>query len=464
MTAEANKVNTSFSKILKFSLPVALIGIFDLILIWIDFIWINVLNGDSDAIAAVRISGSLVLLIESVSTAVISSLLIYVSQNLGANKMDEARKAVKCVFSFTLYAGLILTALGQILLPFLVKIYGVNSSTTAYLQNYLTAFLWGYVFISLNNLLLVIPRYFQKLKVIYQGLVLTAVINIIATPLLILYFERRGLPFIYGAALGTVLANVCCSVFMLWKIFCKDYLAMGLSRLHMTWRLEYGLLLEKKGFIASQIFNGLTYNVSAFIYMLILSYYPSEAFNAYSIASYTFILFGILAQNFAGSLIPVVAAYIGGQQYKEIQDFVKKIFLILFGYGFGIAAIIMLGRNWISPALATEPSQVARIAEYLLFNSIPWALNLLSFIFIFVAAGSGDSKGSFRLTIINMYALVILGLLIIPHLFGNRTTGVFAAIGIVQAGAFVSSSLYYLSGRWKKASLVKQQEKVSLEA
>lgn len=453
-------MDTTFNwkKILKFSLPVTLIGVYDLVLIWIDFFWIYFMIGEADALSAVRVSASFVILVEAVLVAVVSSLLVYISQHRGAGKMDQVKRGIKGSFSFAIYGGLIVTALGLLLLPLLVKLFGVNEATIGYVRNYFGIYLLGYAFMSLNNLLLLLPRYFQKLKLIYQGLTIAAVVNVVATPAFMLLFQKLELPLISGAALGTILANIFCSIYVFWRLFLKDYLSIGLSKLDISWRPDIKLLVENKGYITSQVFTGLTFNLSMFLYILILSYYPSNAFNVYAVGSYVFAFFGILAQNFSASLIPMVSKHVGAKEFAEIRDLVKKMVTVLLCYGGSIAVILMVSHSFIANALAVESSLVPLFSEFILLYSIPWALNMISLVFIFVVAASGDSKGSMTLTIVNMYVIVIVCMVSIPHLFQNLTTGVFFTMGLIQVLTFVFSGSYYLLGRWAKASLVKNQE------
>lgn len=450
--------NSSWTKIIKFSLPMTLVGILDLVLILINFIWIYIMIGDANALSALRISSSIITLIEAIMVGIVSSQLVYVSQHIGAEDMSEAKRGVRSSFSFALYSGIAVTLLGLIFLPLLINLYGNNAATGVYTKDYLTIYLIGYVFMSLNNLLLLLPRFFQKVKLIYQGTIISIVVNVVATPVFMIIFKNMGYSMISGAAIGAIAANVSCALYLLWKIFLRDALKVGLSRLYLSLKIDYKLLHKIKGYISTQVINGLTYNVSAFLYLLILSYYPLEVFNVYAVATYVYSFFGIVAQNFAVSLIPLVSNYIGGKQYFEIRHLVKRMVWIQLCFSLGIAAIIMVSHHAISSYFAPNIDLVPLFSEFLLIYSVPWALNMVSVIFIFVAKGSGDSKGSLLLTILNMYVIVLVCIFTVPYLFDNLTTGVFVALGLIPTLSFITSSIYYLSGRWTKATLVKNKE------
>ncbi|MCM3617905.1 MATE family efflux transporter [Sutcliffiella horikoshii] len=449
-------MDTKWRTLFKFSLPVTLIGIADLLLILIDLLWIRVFIGDTDALSALRLSTTIITFIEMVLIAVISALLIFISQNYSAGKTDQAKEGIKNAFSFSVYSGVVVMLLGFCILPFIKYIFGVNDSVNGYLNNYLLVYFAGYVFFSLNNFLMLLPRYFQKLKIIYMSLLFAILINIIITPLAMLLFDYYNMSMMSGAAAGTVLANVISTLYLLVRIFNQDFLKIGLYKAMMSFKPTFQIIKENKKFVSSQIFNGITFNLSMFFYIIILSYYPDEAFNVYAVGMYAFMVFGVFAQNFAASLIPIVSGYMGKEDIKSIKETVRKVFIVLGGYGIFVVSVILLSNDILASALSSDAEMIARFKEFFLLYSIPWALNTISFIFIFVVAGSGDYKGGMYLTITNMYVIVLGSLLIIPNLFSDKVSGVIIALSLINIMTFINSLTYYLMGKWQSASLVKK--------
>ncbi|NDI36713.1 MATE family efflux transporter [Chengkuizengella sediminis] len=460
--------NLNWKKIISFSLPMTLIGVADLLLIGIDFFWIYYFIGEPEALSALRVSSSIVLLIEAVLVGVISALLVYISQHNGAGHIEKVMRGVKGSFSFSIHAGLITTLIGLLLLPLLILMFGVSQKISIYVEGYLSVYLVGYIAISLNNLLLLLPRYFQKLNLVYKGLGLTLLTNLIITPIFMLVFIQFGMSAISGAATGTIVANLLCSIYMIWQLFMKDHLQIGLSKKQISFKIDFQLLKQNITYIGSQIFSGLTYNVSMFLYILILSYYPEDAFNVYAVASYIFVFLGVFAQNFAASIIPMVSEYIGSKQIEAVKDLVKKMVMILLGYGSIAAAIVLLSKNLLAKALSTNDYFIPLYSNFFTYYTIPWVLNTIAIVFIFVVAGAGDSKGGIILTVTNMYVVVLVCLLFVPQLFKDQTNGVFITLALIEVLTFVSSFAYYLYGRWTKATLVKenvvqQEEGLSVE-
>ncbi|WP_100333058.1 MATE family efflux transporter [Bacillus alkalisoli] len=451
-------MDTNWKSLMKFALPVTLIGIADIALILIDLFWINFFIGEAEALSAIRLSTSVIILIEAVIIGVISAILIYVSQNYGGNKMDSVKRGVKTGLAFSFYAGLFVGAVGLLIHPLFQWIFGVDEQTIAYLNQYLIVLFIGYLFMSLNNFLLLIPRYFQKLRAIYWGLGIAIVANAAVTPGIMMLFNLYDLPLMAGAAVGTVVANILCFIFLLYKLYFKDYLNIQLEKRDISFRLDFKLLKENKEFIGSQLFTGITFNLSMFLYIVILSFYPNDAFNVYAVGTYIFILFGVFSQNFAASAIPLVSYSVGEGKIDNVKDIVKKMSSVLLVYSGTIAIAIILLRSVIALVFTKDATLLPRFEEFFLYYSIPWVLNTVSMIFIFAVSGSGDYKGGLYLTFTNMYVIVLLMLFFVPNLFGDVVTGVFITLSLINVITFVNTVGYYMIGRWKKASLVTEEQ------
>ncbi|WP_066265344.1 MATE family efflux transporter [Heyndrickxia acidicola] len=454
-------MENNWRKIIKFSLPATFIGLAELLLIGISLFWSYIYIGKPEALAAIRLSGAIITLIEAVTVSIISSLLVYVSQLVGAKKLEEAKKGAGSVLSFSFYAGLCTTLVGLLLMPVFKLLFGVTIETKNYLSFYLSVFLIGYFIISVNSLLLLLPRYFQKLKIIYWGLTILVLVNIAVTPFLIALCKRFELNLIIGPAIGVIVSNFICAIFLLNKIFIKDELGIGLTKKMISLKFKFYILKDNKGYILSQVLTGVTFNISMFLYILILSYYPKNIFNVYSISIYIFMMLGIFPQNFSATIIPLAAQYMGAGKVKEVIDLAKKMLLVLLIYGGIAACVLLISKDLVLNAMSINNNLKPLVKEFLNFYTIPWVFNMLAFIFIFVVAAAGDTKGGLFLTIINMYVLVISSLLLVPHLFRDINTGVFFTLGLIELLTFMTSCIYFLGGKWKSKSLIQHTQEQS---
>ena len=447
-------MDQSWKKIIKISLPMTFIGLVDILLIYLSLFWLGIFISDAEALTAIRVSGSVITMIEVILLAVVGALMIFISQSYGAKNVKDVSKGVSQAYTLTCVAGIGVTLLGLVGYKYIISIFNVDGITSSYMKDYLFVFFIGYLPIALNNFLLALPRFLQNLKLVYQGLSVLLVGSAILTPLCIYIFSSLSWSLIGGAALGVVSANLICSIFMIYKLFIKDDLNLGLTVKDLKLTRDYSIIKKQKLFIFSQVANNITFNLSNFLYIIILSYYPSDVLNVYTIAIYTYAAFGLFFQNFIGSLIPIVSQYKGSGDINAIESIIRKFFKVVGVSAGFIALLIILLRYQISEWISVSNDLIPLYADFLLIYSIPWVLNLLSLIFILTISGSGDAKGGLYLIITNMYILAILPLLVLPHYFDNTIQGVFITIALIQVLTFINSLGYYMLGKWKKVSLV----------
>lgn len=449
-------------KMFIYALPFMFIGMIDLLLIVVDIIWVSVLLKDADAVASIRISGSIITIIEAILMAVISSFLIYMSQHYAAKKSKEVLQSFRTALLFSIYLGICIMLIGLPLSSLLGKLFLINDTTSLYIDEYLFYYILGYVFLSVNNFLLLVPRYFNQLKIIYKALALIFLVNAIVTPIAMLTFDAYQLSMVSGAAVGTVLANIACFVYLGKKLILDDVLDIGITFKGISFKPNFTIVKSIKGYLSTQIVSAITFNLSSFLILIILAYYPQTIFNVYTMSMYIYAFAGIVIQQFATGLIPYVSKHVGLGDYYAISSMVQKMCLAIAGYGLTASTIIIVNADRIAQVINIENVSQQLVTDFLTFYTIPWAMSLMSILFIFVAAGVGDSKGSMYLTIMNMYLLTIGSLLVIPPLFPNVEYGVIIALSVTPILTFTNSLGYFLSGRWKKQSLL--QEKIDKQA
>lgn len=456
------KESNTWKTLIKYSLPLTVIGVINILIALVDFLWVYVFVKDIQAFSALRVSSSILLIMESV--AVWSSLLVYMNQQYGAGKLDQTRQGIYTALHLCLYCGLLVTFLGICFAPYIISLFGVNKQVQSLTWEYLLYIFIGYLFISLKDFLLLLPRYFGYVKMVRNAMVLLFVGNLLITPIIMIIFQGLNASLISGAAVGTVIANMICLGYLIYMIFLKNHIKIGLSIKTCIRSFQYKIIKINLSYMISQLLTSVTFNFSLFLYMLILSYYPGDIFSVYAVSSYAFMIFNVFAQHFAGSLIPIVSQNVGAKNYELIINITKQVLKVLLVYGLICVGIIIAGKEFFIRWIIDDPSMGVLVSQYINLNALPWILNTMGLVFVFVVAGSGDSKGSMTLTILNMYVVVILTLLFVPRLFKDISFGVFFSLGLIQILTFVISGSYYLSRRWQKNALILKIEAAESES
>ncbi|MDN4621096.1 MATE family efflux transporter [Paenibacillus sp. PsM32] len=453
-------MNNTWREIIKFSLPLTFLGILDLLVVLVDFAWLFIFTNDANVFSALRVSSSIVLLVEIISASILSAILVYVSQNYGAAKLDMVHKGLKNGISTSFFSGIFISLIGLTCLPLLISLFGLDREVHQITNQYLLFLFGGYVIISINNFLLLLPRFFDKVKYIYRGMSIILISNILLVPCAIILFSKMGMNPYSATAFSTVISNLICLIYLLMKIYVNDKLNIQLSLKEISFRLDWTYFFKNRKYILSEIFSGISYNASIFIYTLILSHYPGEVFRIYSITSYLYMFFSILAQNFALSAIPLVSKKIGEGNYFEIKKLIKTITFIIAIFGFLVSIPIIFLKSDLAYLLSGLNGNTKLFEIFIMCYTLPWVFNLISIVFVYVAAAAGDSKGINYLTISNMYLLVILPIVILPHFFSSLTLGVIITMSLIQLLTFINSMIYYLRGSWSKSSLVESNNQI----
>ncbi|QIH77395.1 hypothetical protein GTN30_01760 [Macrococcoides canis] len=442
-------MNNSWNKIIKYSLPFTIIGMVEILIVMIDIMWSKVFINDIQAISAIRIVFSYLLLVEGVNVGFSSALIIYMSQKFHEAQHSKSVIAFNTLFTANIIIGFVMSILGILCMPLLGKIFQVNDETLIYARQYVTPMLIGFVILSSANLLILLPRYFNKLKLIYSGLSIIIISNIVITPLIVILFKVLEYDELSAIAWGTVIANLIMMIYLVYKIIYKNELSVFAAKNNFKVKINYRLIQENRSFIFSQIFNGFTFNFSAFLYLVILSMYPDTAFNVYSMASYIFMIAGIFAQNFSASIIPLVPEYKAKNETSNLKTLIRKMIIVLFVYTGIVSMLIMIIVNIVDLRLFAGLN-IHYFKIFMNLYVVPWMLGTISMIFILVNAGSGEAKGSLYLIISNMYIIVILTLIILPRFFEDQIIGVFVSLSFIQVLTFLNSFIFYKTNRWTR--------------
>ena len=129
----------------------------------------------------------------------------YISRKLGAQETDNAEKMAATGFFFALFMGVVIAAVGLLLLTPLSIALGSTPTILPYTEKYLGIILIGAPFMTASLVLNNQMRFQGNAAYAMVGIVTGAVVNIVLDPLLIFTFGMG----ISGAALATVISQMC---------------------------------------------------------------------------------------------------------------------------------------------------------------------------------------------------------------------------------------------------------------
>lgn len=188
--------------LIRFALPLFLGNLFQQLYNTVDSLVVGHFCGDN-ALAAVSSSGSLCFLIIGFFQGVFIGASVIISRRYGARDMDGVDKAVHTTVVFSLAAGILLTVLGVIFTPTILRWMGtpenVMPNSVAYFRIYCAGLL-GLVLYNTSN------GIFQALgdsrHPLYY-LIISAAVNLVLDLLFVAVFDMG----VAGAALATILGQ-----------------------------------------------------------------------------------------------------------------------------------------------------------------------------------------------------------------------------------------------------------------
>ncbi len=301
--------------LIMFALPLLLGNVFQQLYNTADSIIVGNYIGDS-ALAAVNSSGSIINLLVSLFMGCALGAGVCISNYYGANNDVEVSKTVHTTIAFALASALILTVVGTLLCPVILKLVNVAPEVISESTTYLQIYFLGSIGLVVYNMSSGILRAVGDSKTPLYFLILASIINIMLDLIFVIVFKMG----IAGVALATVIAqgtSAICTILTLMNSTGTYKLYLGKIKFH----LDSLKKIIKIG-IPSSIQNGIVSlsnvtvqaNINSFGAVAMAgagSYMKLEGFALMPILSFSMALTTFVGQN------------IGAKQYTRVKEGAK---------------------------------------------------------------------------------------------------------------------------------------------
>ena len=333
------------------------------------------------------------------------------SREMGAGNMDEARKYVAQAFFFALGTGVVVAALGLILIDPLVRVLGATETIAPYAKAYATYIFYGAPFLMtslvLNNLLR------------FQGLALYAMVGTGIGGLLNMALDPL---FIFTFGMGTAGAGAATAVSQLVSFVIlvvinnrrTDTLHVRVKDFQPTRRRVWKMLYNGFPSLGRQ---GIA-SVATIILNNVAGQWGDPAIAAMSIVSRYTMFINSAVVGFGQGFQPVCAYCFGARAYGRVRKayfFCVKISTFIL---FGLAGISMLFSGSIVQVFRDDPEVIAigTTALRLQLLTVPfWGFYTMSNMFTQSIGFGGQAT---VLAAARQGIFLIPMLLILPPLFG----------------------------------------------
>lgn len=199
-----------WKKILFFSIPLILGNLFQQLYNTVDSIIVGNYIG-SEALAAVGSSGSLINLLIGFCIGASAGAGVVIAQFYGAQDREGVRKAVHTTIAIAIAAGAVLTVVGIVATPILLKVMGTPQEVFDQASIYLKVYFGGILFSVVYNMSAGILNAVGNSKRSLVYLMIAATSNIFLDLLFVVVFKMG----IVGAAIATDISQLLSCIFII---------------------------------------------------------------------------------------------------------------------------------------------------------------------------------------------------------------------------------------------------------
>lgn len=286
---------------LRFAAPLFFGNLFQQLYNTADALIVGRYLGDS-ALAAVSSTGSLIFLLISLFEGIAAGAGVIISRYFGARDNEKLHSAVHTSVAFAIATGLILTVLGTLLTPWILRLMGTPEDVMPLAVTYTRIFFAGSITLVMYNSLRGVMQAVGDGKDPLIFLAISSIINVILDIVFIRYFHAG----VGGAALATVISQLTSAVLCMRKLLLsqEDYRVTirdirfdkNMLRLIINYGLPSGLQNSVIGF-ANVVVQS---NINAFGTMAMSglgAYSKIEGFAFLPITSFNIALTTFVGQN-----------------------------------------------------------------------------------------------------------------------------------------------------------------------
>ena len=199
-----------WKKLLMYSIPLILGNLFQQLYNTVDSIIVGNYIG-SEALAAVGSSGSIINLLIGFCVGASAGAGVVIAQFFGAQDKEGVRKAVHTTLAIAIAAGVVMTVVGILLVPFLLRAMGTPEEVFGQAVTYLQVYFGGIFFSVIYNMSAGILNAVGNSRRSLIYLMIAAVSNIFLDLLLVVVLKMG----IVGAALAIDISQLLSCIFIL---------------------------------------------------------------------------------------------------------------------------------------------------------------------------------------------------------------------------------------------------------
>lgn len=432
------------SLILKFALPMLLGNVFQQLYNIVDSIIVGNFIG-KEALAAVGASFPIIFAFLSLIIGIASGSTIVIAQYFGAKDLEKVKRTINTLFIFLFFASIAISIIGISFSEEIFRLLKLPEEIIPQAKTYFNIFMAGVIVSFGFNGTSAILRGLGDSKTPLYFLIISTFINI-GLDLLFVLVLKMG---IAGVAIASVIAQG--GAFFTAIIY--------LNRTHKIVRFSFKDLKFDRDIFKKSVRIGLPTGLQQTFVALgmmalisIVNGFGTDVIAAYSVATRIDSIASLPAMNFAAALATFVGQNIGAKKIDRVRaGFIATLKMSSIISVVVSVSVLLFSSSIIS--IFTDDPEVIRIGkEYLIIVSAFYIVFTAMFTISGVMRGAGDTLIPMFISLIALWVIRIPGAWILSKKLGE--IGIWWAIPMGWFVGFALSYIYYLTGNWKKKSVV----------
>ena len=433
-------------KMLAFALPIFLSNLFQQLYNAVDSLIVGNFIG-SAALAAVGSSASMIMLLVGFINGVSLGAGVVIARFYGADDRENLSRALHTTVAVGIAAGLVLTVVGVLLTPQILRWMGTPEDVMGHAVTYIRIYFAGMIPNLIYNIGSGVLRAVGDSRRPLYFLICACMVNILLDVLLVLGLEMG----VAGAALATIFSQAVSAVLVV----------LTLARSNYAYRLELRKIRFHMDLLGRIVRIGLPAGLQSVMYSLsnVIIQASVNGFGTDILAAWTAYgkldgLYWMMINAFGVSITTFVGQNFGAGKYDRMRRSVRVCLLMTFG-----ATVLMSGFFLLlgEPLyrLFTDDAQVIALGMQILRLLVP---TYVTYICIEVLAGAvrgtGDSLIPTLFTLTGVCLLRVAWVMGVAPAYHSLTV-VLLSYPITWTITSVLFVIYYLKGGWLKRSISK---------
>ena len=357
---------------------------------------------------------------------------IVIANLYGAKDQKKLKKAIDTALIFAVIGGLILTALSELLLPFLMKICNIAPDIYKDASEYLRVYLLGNSAVLTYQMCFFILRSFGDTKHPLLYLIISSIINISLGVLFVRVLNMS----VVGTAIATIISQFVVDILSLRLLLKMDEIKFDIHNIEFSF--EYVKKICSLGIPAG--IQNMLIALSSLGIQSYVNQFPNEVIAGIGVAEKTAAWAQMPSMALSNALVSIVSQNMGAKNYDRVHEAIKKVVLMsCVAVCISITIMFIFAPNIVS--LFDNDSEViyhaTRMVRIMIFSYI--SLNL-SHIFNGANRAAGNVKfpmiiavasqviGKFLFVYIGLKINYCVEILYCGSAFGYTLAGIFATL------------------------------------